>query len=75
MWETCPLCKVTGLYTVTRAVGNWYPKETTTAIIPSVNTNVCPTCGGKRIIHSVTGLPPEYPVKGFDEYEIMHHPV
>ena len=44
LWQTCPLCGGTGLT----------PIPGTYNIIPA-----CPTCKGKRIISTLTGLPPQ----------------
>lgn len=70
MWEVCPLCKGTGMYTIVNAIGQPYPKESTCAINPTpITTNVCPVCQGRRII-GTDGKPPKFEVKGFDEYSV-----
>lgn len=43
-WQRCPVCDGTGQVP--------YPMSVT-------GTKACPTCRGKRIIHSVSGRPPE----------------
>ena len=45
MWQTCPICNGTGIDYVFKGYG--------------VNTsNNCTTCKGKKIISTLTGLPP-----------------
>lgn len=58
-WQKCPVCDG----------GGQMPNAYTSAAFI-----VCPTCKGHRIIHEVTGLPPEYEIqqrvgeiKEFDE--------
>lgn len=43
-WQRCPICEGTGIY----------QGQGTFSEIP-----VCPTCNGKRIISTLTGLPPQ----------------
>lgn len=43
-WQRCPICEGTGIY----------QGQGTFSEIPT-----CPTCNGKRIISTLTGLPPQ----------------
>jgi len=43
-WQRCPICEGTGIY---QGQGTFHE-------IPT-----CPTCNGKRIISTLTGLPPQ----------------
>jgi hypothetical protein len=52
-WQKCPVCDGAGSVTRPPHTPGDVQTWSSTAL-----THICPTCGGKRIISSATGLPP-----------------